>query len=484
MADTLERELRRTLADHAPDAAAPGADPWERVQRGVVRRRRQRVGALAGSLALVVALGGGLAVVRPWAGQGGTDAVATDPASGWGLDDGTPRGALAGDEALRSEVETLLRGLVPDETPPFVPGSVRLVFADDVAGTRLVVAVAEGEDGRPVAARLAGPAGTPGARLEPFAQVAAVAGTAPAVAHVVTGEEGSLLLAVVPRGAQVSVSDAARVDGAGTAVTREWRAVEVSADGLVVTPLGAVGDRGVAVLRVDAAPGHPAGSPVAELAREWPAADTEEDRLAAAAEVLERGPVVLRDGVPSPVPDADVRPLPESVDERASDVWTAMVAVGARDADSARLLYASGDGADVDRGTSGWSSLVQVRAGEGSVVRWSWHPGGNSGMVHSTVVPAPSDASGTRLLLRVSVSSEQQLVGVWDPEGTLRTVVVDGEDLVMPEALGFRWFPVAAGSEVSVDGQDVASVDHGEDVRPWPLPGEETGPAPQFSDWS
>ncbi|GAB4071334.1 hypothetical protein GCM10028777_39210 [Angustibacter speluncae] len=484
MTDTLERELRRALADHAPDAPATGPDPWQLVHRGVVRRRRQRTGALAGSLALVVALGGGLAVVRPWAGDGGTDVVATDPASGWGLDDGVPRGSLAGDETLRSEVEAGLTA-PPHSGPRPVAGSLRLVFADDVAGTRLVVASVRYEPEGDLSMVLAGPAGAPADQLVPVGQLDDRAGTAPAVVLPVTADDGPRLLAVVPRGAQVSVSDAVRVDAAGERLEREWRPVEVSSDGLVDTPLTAEQGSGVAVLRVDSAQGYQAEGPVAELTAEWPRLEAEEVRWAEAAQVVDRGPQSFRDGlVPQAVSPEDRMPVPDASDLLTADVAEAMRDVGSQSSGDARLLYASGDGADVDRGTSGWSSLVEVGAGQGSVVRWAWHPGGASGMVYSTVVPSPADASSQRLVLRVSVSSEQQLVGVWDPEGTLGTVVVDGEDLVMPEALGFRWFPVAAGSEVSVDGQDVPPVVHGEGERPWPLPGEETGPAPLFSGWS
>lgn len=481
MADTLERELRRTLADHAPDPAAPGADPWERVQRGVVRRRRQRTGALAGSLALVVALGGGLAVVRPWAG-GGTDPVAS-ATSGWALDDGSPRGALAGDEELRAAVEQGLSSSAAATSTP-VPGSLRLLFADDVAGTRLVVATARFEpEGIDASMVLVGPAGSPVDELVPQGAITDRTGTTPAVAVSVVADDGPRLLAVVPRGAQVSVSDAVQVDAAGERIFREWRPVEVSADGLVDTALTSSQGTGEAVLRIDAAPGFDGDAPVAELSRGWPAPGADEARRVAAVEVVARGPQSFRDGlVPQPVPDAVRGSLPGLTDGLQESVVSAMREAGTTSAQDTRLLYASMDGSD-DRGATGWSSLVEVQAGDGSVVVWDWHPGGNNGMVRSVAVPSPADASAERLLLRVPASTDRDLVGVWDPEGTLGTVVVDGEDLVMPEVLGFRWFPVTAGSRVTVDGEDVPPAEREEDPAVWPIPGEERpGPAPRFVD--
>lgn len=481
MTDTLERELRRTLADHAPDAPATGPDPWQLVQRGVVRRRRQRTGALAGSLALVVALGGGLAVVRPWAGEDGRDRVASPVTSGWALDDGVPRGALAGDEQLRAGIEQGLTA-APGSGPAPVAGSLRLVFADDVAGSRLVVATVRYETEGDLSMVLVGPAGASADRLGLVGPLGDRTGTTPAVAVPVTAEDGPRLLAVVPRGAQVSVSDAVRVDAAGERIEREWRRVEVSADGLVDTPLTSEQGSGEAVLRVEAAPGYPADAPVAELSREWPAAGGDEARRTAAAEVVARGPQAFRDGlVPQPVPPAVLGEVPGTPDALEASVADAMRALGTTDAQETRLLYASADGSDP--ATTGWSSLVEVQAGDGSVVVWDWHPGGANGTVRSVAVPAPSDASSARLLLRVPSSTTEDLVGVWDPDGTLGVVVVDGEDRVMPEALGFRWFPVAAGSSVQVDDVDVAPVDREEDPAVWPLPGEERpGPAPRFVD--
>lgn len=484
MTDTLERELRRTLADHAPATAAPGPDPWQRVQRGVVRRRRRRTGALAGSLALVVALGGGLAVVRPWAGEGGRDEIASPVTSGWALDDGVPRGALAGDEELRAAVEQGLSFSVAATSRP-VRGSLRLVFADDVAGTRLVVATArfqpEDEDASMV---LVGPAGSPPDELMLQGAITDRTGAVPAVAVTVVAEDGPRLLAVVPRGARVSVSDAVQVDAAGERIFREWRPVEVSADGLVDTALTSRQGAGEAVLRIESAPGLDGDAPVAELSREWPASGSaDEARRVAAVEVVARGPQAFRDGlVPQPVPDAVRGARPGLTDRLEQSVASAMREAGTTSAQDTRLLYASMDGAD-DRGATGWSTLTEVQAGDGSVVVWDWHPGGNNGMVRTVAVPSPSDASAERLLLRVPASTDRDLVGVWDPEGTLGTVTVDGEDLVMPDALGFRWFPVAAGSRVTVDGEDVPAAQREEDPAVWPLPGEERpGPAPRFVD--
>ncbi len=370
MTDTLERELRRTLADHARDAVATGPDPWDRVQRaawsaaavsGPGRSRdrwrwRSRVG-------------GGLAVVRPWAGGEPTQ-PATVETSGWGLDDGEPRGALAGDEELRAGVEQVLAAAVsgPSGTgAELVPGSLRLVFADDLAGSRLVVAVARTDApgaARDVGSVLVGPAGAAadGLALRSTPPVP-VAGTAPAVAQVLDADDGRRLVAVVPRGARISVSDAVQVDAAGTRLGREWREVEVSGDGVVDTVLDAEPGSGLAVLRIDSAAGYAADGPVAEVVLPWPGPFTEAP-LVAAKEVVARGPHEFRDGVvPRPVGD----------DPAAQDVSSAMEVLGRPSADDVRLLYASADGADAGRGAQGWSSVVAVPAGDGSVVVWQHH---------------------------------------------------------------------------------------------------------------
>ena len=370
MTDTLERELRRTLADHAladPGAHRDATDPWDRVQRGLVTRRRRRAGAVAGSLALVVAVGGGLAVTQPWSG-GATDRdvaeVAGDPRQGatWSLDDGEARGALAGDEDLRAGVEARLTSelAAAGDDPAVVPGSTRLLYADDLHGTRLVVGVADAEGAGPtsqVAIRLVGAAGAPADRLDVQDGVGAVDGLTWPVVGTVTGGDEPALVAVVPRGAEVSVSQAAVVEADGT-VSREWEPAGVSDDGVVDVALDDPVGHGLAVLRIDSAPGFVADGPVVEDARSWPA----EDLDGLAAKVAERGPREFRD------PLTDVAG-PLVVD----DVRGAAAAVGVPEVDDVELLYAAAAGADVDRGAGGWSSLVATRVGDGSLVTWQLH---------------------------------------------------------------------------------------------------------------
>ncbi len=415
--------------------------------------------------------------MQPWAGGEPTQ-PATVETSGWGLDDGEPRGALAGDEELRAGVEQVLAAAVsgPSGTgAELVPGSLRLVFADDLAGSRLVVAVARTDApgaARDVGSVLVGPAGAAadGLALRSTPPVP-VAGTAPAVAQVLDADDGRRLVAVVPRGARVSVSDAVQVDAAGTRLGREWREVEVSGDGVVDTVLDAEPGSGLAVLRIDSAAGYAADGPVAEVVLPWPGPFTEAP-LVAAQEVVARGPHEFRDGVvPRPVGD----------DPAAQDVSSAMEVLGRPSADDVRLLYASADGADAGRGAQGWSSVVAVPAGDGSVVVWQHHLD-DGGTVRTSTVAAPADADGERVLLRIRVDQQTDLVGVWDPDGTLGTVQVDGADLVMPEALGFRWFPVTAGADVVVDGEAVPAAAP-EPATSWLLPGEQrTGPEPLFRD--
>ena len=475
MTDSLERELRRTLADHAladPGAHRDATDPWDHVQRGLVTRRRRRAGAVAGSLALVVAVGGGLAVTQPWSG-GASDRdvaeVAGDPRQGatWSLDDGEARGALAGDEELRAGVEARLTSelAAAGDDPAVVPGSTRLLYADDLHGTRLVVGVADARGAgstSQVAIRLVGAAGAPADRLDVQDGVGAVDGLTWPVVAAVTGEPS--LVAVVPRGAEVSVSQTAVVAADGT-VSRDWEPAEVSPDGVVDVALDHPLGHGLAVLRVDSAPGFVAGGPVAEDARSWPAGDLE----GLAEQVAERGPREFRD----PLTNLD-GPLV------VGDVRGAVAAVGAPAVDDVELLYASAAGADVERGAGGWSSLVATRVGEGSLVTWQLHDAEGT-VVASAGRTVGEGAVDERVLVRAPLDDGREVIGIWDPLGSLGRMTVDGEDAFLPLAVGFRWFPVEVGAEVLVDGEEVPPVQRQTSSTTWPLPAEEhPGPDPQF----
>ncbi len=70
-------------------------------------------------------------------------------------------------------------------------------------------------------------------------------------------------------------------------------------------------------------------------------------------------------------------------------------------------------------------------------------------------ITVAAGATEERLLLRAPLPDGRDLVGVWDPQGTLGSMTIDGEDAFMPLAVGFRWFPVDAGAEVVVDGEQV-----------------------------
>lgn len=455
MADTLERELRRTLADHAPDAPATGPDPWQLVHRGVVRRRRQRTGALAGSLALVVALGGGLAVVRPWAGEDGRDGIASPVTSGWALDDGTTRGSLAGDGALPGQVE---QRVVEEASAAGFTGAteVRLVLADDLPGARFVVAVAQSDAGQ-VAVGLLGDEGAPVADLDAIGVRPVDSSTSPLVIGVRDDEDGARLLAAVPAGSTVSVSPAVRVGADGP--VREWEPAQVSDAGVVDVRLEAEPAHGVAVVRLEAVPGLPAEGYVAAESAAWgPDADLD----VVAERVVDAGPLTYREGEPVPRPADRALTL--------ADVRAALDQVGVPSAADVRLLYASADGADTERGAQGWSSLVAARVDGGAVLLWQQHLA-DGGSVRATTAVTDGDPATDQVVLRAPLDGAQDLVGVWDPSGTLGTVTVDGADAVMPSAVGLRWFPVPAGAEVVVDGRQAQPAPQ-EPTASWALPGE------------
>lgn len=455
MTDTLERELRRTLADHAPDAPATGPDPWQLVQRGVVRRRRQRTGALAGSLALVVALGGGLAVVRPWAGEDGRDRVASPVTSGWALDDGTTRGSLAGDAALLGQLD---QRVVAEAGAAGFTGAteVRLVLADDLPGARFVVAVAQSDAGQ-VAVGLLGDQGAAVADLEVAGVRPVDSSAAPLVTAVREDEDGIRLLAAVPRGSTASVSPAVRAGADGP--VREWTPAQVSDAGVVDVRLEAEPAHGVAVVRLEAVPGLPAEGYVAAEGAAWgPDADLD----VVAEQVVDAGPVTYHEGEPGPRPADPAQTL--------ADVRAALDEVGAPSAADVRLLYASADGADTERGAQGWSSLVAARVEGGEVLLWQQHLA-DGGSVRATTAATTGDPGTDQVLLRAPLDGTQDLVGIWDPSGTLGTVTVDGADAVMPPAVGLRWFPVPAGAEVVVDGRRVPPAPQ-EPTASWALPGE------------
>ena len=154
---------------------------------------------------------------------------------------------------------------------------------------------------------------------------------------------------------------------------------------------------------------------------------------------------------------------------------------GIRSADDTELLYASADGADVDRGAVGWSSVVATRLGEGSLVTWQLHDVSTTSTA-SVRVTVPAGATEDRILLRAPLPDGREVVGVWDPQGTLGSMTIDGEDAFLPLAVGFRWFPVDAGAEVVVDGDAVPAAEEPQTATiPWLLPGEgHPGPDPLF----
>ncbi len=141
---------------------------------------------------------------------------------------------------------------------------------------------------------------------------------------------------------------------------------------------------------------------------------------------------------------------PVARDVVVQDVLDAMAPVGAVDAEDVRLLSATSGGADPSMGTGTSSTLVTVRSDGGALLTWTLHGLPGEPRYQRTITDGAQDG---RLMWRVGSSGGQDVVVVWDPEGTLGTVSVDGVDRVMPLVDSLRWFSVDAGAKVLVDGQ-------------------------------
>ena len=397
MTDTLERELRRTLADHAPDPAEHRSRP---VGPRAARRRGapppSRAGAVAGSLALAVALGGGLAVVQPWAGGEPTQPPAVEvvavPAAWAALDDGTPRGELGSDDRRPGGRGGRPRRARPRSTTAgrWSPAPLRLLFAGDVGRQP------RGGGGGGVRAR--GRPRRSGGRRWSVPEGAAVADLAGGRAGhgrpLAAGRRSwspwvvsrtPRLVALVPRGAEVSVSDAASVaaDGVGeprVARAPRWRTASST------PPWRRRDGFGKAVLRLDSVrPCPPVGrcrSRASPGRRPGPTPRDAQAMAERAAEVVGRGQEARADRRPR-----GRRPAPRR-GRRGGLVAAAGYAPEARTGSCTPRRT----GPTPIAGPAAGRRWSHVRTGDGAVVSWSVHADGGSTPASTLATVGAADA--------------------------------------------------------------------------------------------
>ncbi|MEV4711219.1 hypothetical protein [Micromonospora sp. NPDC049374] len=236
-------EIRQALARLA-EPVVPQPDPYQRLL-GRVRRRRRRQTAVTGVAALVLA-----AVVIPPVGfvsllrtdESTLAAAAYQPASPIGdpmvrrLLDSPTRGSLAGDTALIATIEREYRAARADLLVDPSLDDVRVLFAHDVPGARVVV-VAYLNDSHALLRHASGPqgasvpelldrTGTPDEpqELTPYLFIGR---------HSLADGDHTADLAVglAPAGCQVETSHDGRLQPSGS-VVRSWQ--PVGTDGFVV----------------------------------------------------------------------------------------------------------------------------------------------------------------------------------------------------------------------------------------------------------
>lgn len=237
MSIDLEPRLRRSLAAQAA-SLAPDPDPWSRFaaqERRSRRRRRARVtGTALACLAPLGLAGVGILPVPSWA-----PAITLEQASS-PLLAGPTRGSLGGDQEWLDRFRAYLPTLVEREW--FGDGDgiwrvdgverVRILFAGDVAGERLVFAsvpVRTGFRRMETTGWFTAPAGAP-----PEEMTSGSRGGEPLKASVVTrlGRSPDALqpLVLAPAGARVEVSTSVSLPADGT-VRRTWTPVPVAGTG-------------------------------------------------------------------------------------------------------------------------------------------------------------------------------------------------------------------------------------------------------------
>lgn len=282
MSTPIEDELRAVLHERA-DAVERTPDPWAVTTRAIdaERRHRRRVAGGVAAVLLTIGVGTGAALT---AGPGQSHDATVPAGKVWsgppakgGSTSWATRGSLATDDQFLAGVRKRLA--------PYYSGDARVVYAGDVRGFRVVLAVGtprdrSSEESAVLGIQMAGPAGSPAGRLgQP--QRRYVIGDEHTLAWSPSGRAGHrapvlvLTDSSVTRGA-ISPEPTYHRDGT---VTRDWRTftptngvwvgetgprgaglVAVRVDGRAITPF-VTSDHSILI------PPGPAGELVADFAQ-------------------------------------------------------------------------------------------------------------------------------------------------------------------------------------------------------------------------
>jgi hypothetical protein len=282
--ESTEIYLRESLQAHVDDVSPTTLDPWLRVSRAHRRSRFRRRTAAVGALAAVAAASGSLTGTPPWADQLRTQPAgpvptqpakpfptqpanpvpAVEPDLGWlRLDDGSPRGALGNDPALRQAVvEALLRAGSGSSNAPQLaePDTVHLLWGGELEGKRVALARAvqvfdpkRDPQSIEVLLWLTGPAGGGAMKL----LSTDTDGPAIKALPYLDADGGRRLLAVVGRDAQAAATRTT-ISAADGELKRPWSPVPVQ-DGVVDVPVPDPLGRGPLLLETWVRPGGPGG---------------------------------------------------------------------------------------------------------------------------------------------------------------------------------------------------------------------------------
>ena len=246
MSPDTESLLRDTLQAHQNDVrAGVGIDPWMRVSQAHRRSRQRRQACAIGALTIVAVLGAGLSGSLP-----GVLNSRTVPADGGGssnrgwlrLDDGTPRGSLGSDPALRLDVIRALQQHppFPDAIAPKGPDDVHVLWGGVLEQRR--VALARMPDDQAMA-WFVGPAAGGSMSWQTLINSGPEINALPYLDR--TGQRR--LLAIVGRDATVTAARTVISADRGR-VERKWSPVDVR-DGVVDLPVSDPLGRGPLLLR-------------------------------------------------------------------------------------------------------------------------------------------------------------------------------------------------------------------------------------------